>query len=293
MTVIVLGGQSLMRTNVVARTFLVAGAISAFAAAPTAAQGMPQNSATTHSAVLAAPRISVNDTIEIQVLGPAHDRFSGTFTVALDGCIEYPRFGRITVKDMTAEEVRLDITKRLGAELLDPQVIVGLQQAKNKQVFVGGEVRSVAPVMYANSITVRQALIMAGGLTEQAAAEATIVRAGSPNLSIDVVRLFAGDPAVPDMALQEGDTILVDKAKPVFIQGPVGAPGQYIVRPGTTVQQLVTMAGGITEKGKNTGIKIQRPSGDPKKKAPEIEVKDWKTEVVKPGDVVIVPKRVW
>ena len=282
-----------MRTNVIARTLLVAGVFTAALAVRTGAQGMPQNSTSTRPAGPTAPRISPNDTIEIQVLGPAHDKFSGTFTVALDGCIEYPRFGRISVKDLTAEEVRVTITKKLSDELLDPQVIVGLNQAKNKQVFVGGEVRSVAPVMYANSITVRQALIMAGGLTDQAANEATIVRPGSPNLSIDVVRLFAGDPSVPDMPLQENDTILVEKAKPVFIQGFVGTPGPYVVRPGTTVQQAVTMAGGITEKGRNTGIKIQRPYADPKKKPQEIEVKDWKTEVVKPGDVVIVPPRRW
>ena len=284
-----------MRTNVITRSVLLTVAI-ATATAFVHAQS-PQNSSNIRpvasDAVPKGPTISPRDVVRIEVLGPAHDKFSGVFPVGLDGYIEYPRLGRIDVRGMTAEALSAELKKRLADQLVDPQVIVGLDPMKNKHVFVTGEVRSVAEVPYANSITVRQALILASGVTEEAAAEATIVSAGRPNQTVDLIGLMSGDPNTPDPVLQDGDTVIVAKAKPVFIQGPVNSPGKYTVRPGTTVQQLVTMAGGITEKGKESGIKIQRPYADPKKKPQEIPVKDWKTEVVKPGDVVIVPKRLW
>ena len=270
-----------MRTNVITCALLL---VASLATAPAFAQAQ--------GAAPKGPTISPRDIVSINVLGPAHDKFSGTFPVGLDGYIEYPRLGRLKVEGMTQEELGSDIKQRLSDQLVDPQVIVGFDPLKNKQVFVLGEVRSVGAVPYANSITVRQALTLASGVTEEAAAEATIVREGRENKTVDLIGLLV-DASTPDVPLQDGDTIIVGKAKPVFIQGPVGSPGKYTVRPGTTVQQLVTMAGGITEKGKDSGIKIQRPNADPRKKPQEISVKDWKTEVVKPGDVVIVPKRLW
>lgn len=284
-----------MRTNVIARS-LVAAAVIAASAGALAAQGM-QNT-TGARPVGAAPKgqtISQRDVVIVQVLGEARDKFSGEFIVGLDGSIEYPRLGRIKVEGMTTDEVGKELTTRLSEQLVNPQVQVGLNQVKNKAVFVSGEVRSVGQVGYAGSLTVRQALILSGGITDQASTEATVVRRNSPNdlLTVDLIGLMVGDSRTPDPELQDGDTVIVQKAKPVFIQGPVAAPGQYIVRPGTTVQQLVNLAGGITEKGKSSGLKIERPQADPKKKPQTIEVKDWKTEVVKPGDTVIVPKRIW
>lgn len=285
-----------MRTNLIART-CVSAILIAVVSAPVAAQGLAQNTAGA-SPVGAAPRgqtISQRDVVVVQVLGEAHDKFSGDFIVGLDGCIEYPRLGRIKVEGMTTDEVGKTLTMRLGEQLVNPQVQVGLTPMKNKSILVSGEVRTVGELLYSGSITVREALIRAAGVTDQASTEATVVRKNNPNdlMMVDLVGLMNGDPRTPNPELQDGDTVIVQKAKPVFIQGPVATPGQYIVRPGTTVQQLVNLAGGITEKGKNSGLRIERPQADPKKKPQTIEVKDWKTEVVKPGDTVIVPKRIW
>ena len=82
-----------------------------------------------------------------------------------------------------------------------------------------------------------------------------------------------------------------ERGSSVFVQGAVNSPGSFVIRRGATVQQVINMAGGISVKGRNTGIKIQRPYADPKKKPLEIQVKDYKTELVKAGDTIIVPNR--
>jgi protein involved in polysaccharide export with SLBB domain len=58
-----------------------------------------------------------------------------------------------------------------------------------------------------------------------------------------------------------------------------------------TVSQALALAGGVNEKGKDSGIKIERLDANGKKQT--IQVKDIKTEIVKPGDTVVVPARIW
>ena len=63
----------------------------------------------------------------------------------------------------------------------------------------------------------------------------------------------------------------------------------FPVHHGLTVQQAVALAGGLTDKGKSGGIKILRPTSDPKKPQ-EIDVKNDQDATghaqVRPGDIV-------
>ncbi len=104
-------------------------------------------------------------------------------------------------------------------------------------------------------------------------------------IKIDLGELQAGNMAL-NIPLQDGDTINVLKAQSVFVAGQVKSPGAYAVEPGTTVLQVVSLAGGLTDRGSDSRIRIRRiVSG----KAEEISVK--MTDVVRPGDTIIVRER--
>lgn len=286
-----------MRTKLICTAFVLVqvAAIGVLGAA----QNPAQSSTTSRPMDLTPPTslqrgqtISARDVVRVEVFGPGHDIFSGSFPVGIDGYFEYPRLGRIKAAGLTAAELAADLTSRLdGGYLVNPQVTVGVEQAANKKVSLGGEVRSQGTILYAGRITALEAIIRASGVTAEAGETALILR-DAGNIQVDLPSLLSGDKS-KDVVLEDGDFIMVPKSLPVFVQGPVNAPGPYIVRRGTTVQQVVNLAGGVTEKGKTDGIKIQRPDPDPKKKPQEIKVKDYKTEIVKPGDTVIVPTRVW
>jgi polysaccharide export outer membrane protein len=78
----------------------------------------------------------------------------------------------------------------------------------------------------------------------------------------------------------------VPKAQSVFVSGQVKAPGAYAVDPGTTVLQVLSLAGGLTDRGSDNRIRIQR-TVDGKK----TELNAKLTDVVKPGDTIIVRER--
>jgi polysaccharide export outer membrane protein len=58
--------------------------------------------------------------------------------------------------------------------------------------------------------------------------------------------------------LRDGDTIFVPKAQIFYITGQVKNPGQYIYDTGMNVQQAMALAGGLTDRGSDRGIKIRR-----------------------------------
>ena len=89
-----------------------------------------------------------------------------------------------------------------------------------------------------------------------------------------------------NVPLRDGDTLVVQKARSVYVFGQVKAPGAYPVDKDTTVLQALSLAGGVTDRGSTGRIKIVR-TVDGKKK--ELKVK--LTDLVEPGDTLIVAER--
>ncbi len=88
------------------------------------------------------------------------------------------------------------------------------------------------------------------------------------------------------MPLHDGDTVTVLKAQSVYVTGQVKSPGAYAVDAGTTVLQALSLAGGLTDRGADGRIRIQRVV-----EGKTTEIKAKLTDVVQPGDTIIVPER--
>jgi polysaccharide export outer membrane protein len=143
-------------------------------------------------------------------------------------------------------------------------------------------------------MTLLAALARAGSTTPTAGREVTIVRPKrnvkpgedpSEILRVNLAELQAGNMSL-NIALQDGDTINIPKAQSVFVAGQVKSPGAYAVDPGATVLQVLSLAGGLTDRGSDNRIRIQRTVNGKK-----VEVSVKLTDVVNPGDTIIVRER--
>jgi polysaccharide export outer membrane protein len=107
---------------------------------------------------------------------------------------------------------------------------------------------------------------------------------------IDVVRASIKDLESGAMSqnveLHDGDTIFVPRAESAYVFGQVKNPGAYAIQKDTTVLQALSLAGGVTENGAMNRVKVVRLVKGEKK---ELKVK--LTDLVKPGDTIIVPER--
>jgi polysaccharide export outer membrane protein len=107
----------------------------------------------------------------------------------------------------------------------------------------------------------------------------------------DLVRVNLRDlekgTVTSNAALRDGDTVFVPRAQSIYVFGQVKNPGAYAMQQtDTTVLQALSLAGGVTDRGTTSRIKIVRIVNGDKR---ELKVK--LTDLVQPGDTVIVSER--
>lgn len=237
--------------------------------------------------------VGSQDVLTVTVFGEAE--LSGKYTVEQDGTFTFPQIGRVKAGGLTLRALEQQLkTKLADGYLKNPQVAVAIETYRSQRILVLGEVRAPGEYQLTGEMTLLAALARAGSTTATAGHEAMIVRARknpkpgedpSEVLRIDLTELQAGNMGL-NLTLQDGDTISVPKAQSVFVTGQVKSPGAYAADPGATVLQVLSLAGGLTDRGSDSRIRIQRTVNGKK-----VEVAAKLTDVVKPGDTIIVRER--
>ena len=231
-----------------------------------------------------------------------HPNLSGKFTVEADGGFTFPLIGRMEVVGLTTRGVEEEIAKRLRAGYIkEPQLSVTVDQYRSQRIFVIGAVAQPGTYVLSGRTTLVEALARAGSTTAESVGEAIVVRlrpgkevagpvlpenaADSDLFRIDLKQLENGSLS-HNIAMADGDTIVVPRGEQVFLLGEVRTPGSYSVGKGTTVLQLLAIGGGVTERGATGRIKIVRTVSG-KKTETRAKVDD----VVQPGDTIVVPEK--
>ena len=160
--------------------------------------------------------LAPGDTIEVSVLYAPE--LSRTVVVAPDGRVRIPYSGPIAATGRTVDEVRLAFNKALGRELKNPEVEVIATEFASQRIFVGGEVQ--APSLYdlPGQIGPLQAIVMAGGFTNEARQNAVVLMRRLPGGEIrsEVIDIRSGvfDAQLADWGpLRRFDIIYVPKSK--------------------------------------------------------------------------------
>jgi polysaccharide export outer membrane protein len=276
--------------------FLVALALLATQAAPPA----PQPAAAQPGS---AYIVGVNDVLGIKVLGEAE--LSTQYTVDSDGTITFPYLQRVPVAGKTVAEIEFAIRKGLEDDWIkNPQVSVVVTSYRSRAIFVLGEVRNPAKYTIEGQTTLLEVIAQAGSFTPNAAQTLSVIR-----YKDGMTGVAAGTPVAPgdprgaeilrvnreelsegrlqaNIILQDGDTIYVPAAEKFYVQGHVKQPGQFVLQPGMTVRQAISVAGGLTERGTDRRIKIIR-----KVKDKDVEIDAELSDLVQPNDTIRIQQR--
>lgn len=194
----------------------------------------------------------------------------GKFSVEADGSFTFPYIGRVKAGGQTLRQVEEYIRKELSnGYFRNPQVSVAVESYRSQQVIVVGEVRSPGPYPLTGDMTLMEAIARAGYTTERAGSEVLVLRpkrgangsgAGDSDdvevLTFDIRDLQNG--RLQSVQLQDRDTINVPRTQLVYVDGQVKTPGAYAFQKGSTVRQVITLAGGITDRGSTGRIRIVR-----------------------------------
>lgn len=247
-------------------------------------------------------QVGAQDQLRVTVFDA--EELNGTYRVDADGFITFPLLGRIEVGGLTIAECQEKLRSMLAAGYIrNPQLRIDMDEYKSQSVFVSGEVRAPSEIRMTGTMTLLKALAQAGSPTSAASSELTIARqrkpgtqpagSGSGNGAPDaeVIRVNWRDLQVGkanDVVLQDGDVVYIPKAQTFFIQGYVRNGGSYVLEPGTTVEQAIAIAGGLTDRGTTRGIKATRMVN-----GKSTEVSLTLSDVVQPGDVITIRQRLF
>jgi polysaccharide biosynthesis/export protein len=245
--------------------------------------------------------IGAQDVLTIQVYEQAD--LAGKYTVETDGTLSFPLIGRVKAGGLTLRGLEAELRAKLAdGYFKNPQVSVGVEQYRSQRVFVMGEVRSPGPVALTGGMTLIEALARAGSTMPTSSGEVAIVRAPQgakgptlPGQEADAAEVFRATirnlesgAMTQNIELRDGDTIFVPRAETIYVTGQVKNPGAYGIQKDTTVLQAVSLAGGATDNGAMNRVKISRSV-----KGQTVEVKVKLTDLVKPGDTIVVPERIF
>jgi polysaccharide export outer membrane protein len=161
-------------------------------------------------------------------------------------------------------------------------------------------VRTPGTYPLSGSISLVEAIARAGSTLQTSSGEAIIVHAGEnaegptlPSKEDDknVVRVNLRDleqgAFSQNASLRDGDTIFVPRAESIYVFGQVKNPNAYALQQkSTTVLQALALAGGVTDRGSTSRIKIIRVIDGDKK-----ELKAKLTDLVLAGDTIVVGER--
>jgi len=206
-----------MKASLIATVVLLAAWSASPALAQTAgAQPVPNLAAKSSPAAGASVspdyRMVVGDKLRIEVY--KDPQVSQSLQIRPDGKITLPLVGDIPAAGNTPAALQDSITKSLKEYITNPVVTVIVVEASPAMVYVMGEVAQPGSIPMRGSMTVLQALAMAGGFREFAnPKDIRILRKGGGVLkTVETIRFNYNDAIKGNLApvfLQPGDMVVV------------------------------------------------------------------------------------
>jgi polysaccharide biosynthesis/export protein len=238
---------------------------------------------------LAAGRVlTPQDSISIKVVNqPDMDT---TTRVETDGTISFPYVGRIRAAGLSEDQLAHTIERQLAARQIvtEPHVLVEITSF-GTQASVQGQVGVPGVYTLDRPTNLTQLLSRAGGLRDAGLGGTVTVRRGGTVRKFESKDVQAGRGPGADFRIANNDEVFVDQAPFFYLYGYVNRAGEYpLLRP-LTVQQAISIGGGLAILGSEWRIRVKRMSGN----GQTYEVPASLDDQVEAGDTIIVSERIF
>jgi polysaccharide export outer membrane protein len=236
--------------------------------------------------------------------------------IGANGNITLPLIGRVKAAGLTVEQLETELTSRLKAYVLEPQISVTVTEFRSQPVSVLGAVTTPGIVQLRGRKTLYEVLSLSGGPRETAGSTVSITRRREngeltlPGATLDSTGQFStaqvemreildGSNPAANIEIKPNDVISVSQgnARTVYVVGDVQHSGAFNLGAQSTMSVLsaLSMAGGLGRTAKGEKARIFRPGADPQKHE-EIAVNikqilGGKAEDIglRPGDILVIP----
>jgi polysaccharide biosynthesis/export protein len=207
-----------------------------------------------HGNIYLAP----GDLVAVHIFGSMD--YAPTVRVNLDGTMQLPLIGIVTVKGLTLDKAEDLVAQRLESAGMyrDPQVTLQVIESATQVVTVTGEAHSIIPVTGVRHLL--EILSAAGGLPASASHTITIDRPGAAQ---PIIVELGTDPlhsAESNVAVYPGDTVVVSRVGVVYLLGEFKTPGAIPVQQNSplTLLEATALGGGALFNGRYDDLRIIR-----------------------------------
>jgi polysaccharide export outer membrane protein len=202
--------------------------------------------------------IGPGDELRIQIYGQVNQQ--GTFTVDRTGNIAFPTVGSIHVAGVRYDQLAAFIKSQLDRVYRNFDVAVNLGQLRSIQVYVTGNARRPGAYTVSSLSTLLNAVFASGGPQPQGSMRDIQLNRGARTIvHFDLYDLLLKGDKSKDVPLEPGDVIFIPPAgSQVAVAGSVNNPAIYEITPGTTVNQLIQLAGGETSVALARQVRLER-----------------------------------
>ena len=194
---------------------------------------------------------------------------AGEHVVGPHGLITLPMVGVYKIGGLSRDEAAKAIKKLYLKYYEDPLVTVGIEEYKNNKVFVLGRVDNPGIIHFDGTVTLLEALSMAGGLPTQDKSvflsKCYIVRGRDQIIWVDLLQLLQKANMGLNVRLANNDMVYIPDSMDaaVFVMGEIERPGSVAIQTTElTVLDAINLAGGPTENASIEEIRLIRKVQD-------------------------------
>lgn len=202
------------------------------------------------------------DVLSVQLWGNQNQQLE--LPVSRDGTIDFPERGPVSVAGLTFQQARDHIIQLVSEQYIGVKAAVSLGELRSIRVFVLGEARTPGSYSVSSLSTITNALYVSGGIKKTGSLRNVQHKRNGKLLgTLDLYDLLLEGDTSADARLQAGDVIFIPAVgSRAGIDGEVYRPALYEIESGTTLQELIKLAGGLTPQAYPQVTRIERTNED-------------------------------
>lgn len=202
--------------------------------------------------------LGAGDEIIVQFFGK--ENATHNLVVNREGLVQFPSLGPIQVAGMEFSQVNDMLTQRVKEQMIGVNSSISLGKLRSIQIFVMGDAYKPGAYTVSALTTISQAVYYSGGFGKKGALRnVQLKRNGKVIRTLDFYDLLLRGDTSNDARLHAGDVVVVNPVqKLVEVDGEINRPAIYELKPGETLSDLVSMAGGFSANAYLDKVNLKR-----------------------------------
>ena len=203
------------------------------------------------------------DEVRIQIWGAVD--YAGSQTLDRNGQISLPKIGTLNLSGVQVKDLEITLRKHVATVFNNVTLNASLGKLRGITVYVVGQAQQPGTYNLSSLSTLVNAVFASGGPGANGSMRSIqLKRAGKTVTTLDLYDFIAQGDKSKDAALQPGDVIMIPPVGPrMALTGATDHGAIYELKPGTTIQNLLALGGGVPALASTQKALIESIGSDP------------------------------